>query len=260
MIFLLGGNGFVGSGFTRVLRSRGLPFETITRDNYQSFVGQSCDLFINANGNSKKFLAARDPKAEFRASVLSVRDTLADFSFGTYLLLSTGDVYPDCSSPNLTREDSEIDVTKQSPYGFHKYLAEQCVRHAAKRWLVIRQGGFVGPGLKKNAVYDILFGDRLWVHAESRFQFIHSDDSAQAILSVVESGIANEVVNLTARGTISAIEIMGLTGRRVPYPEDAAPLTCEISTEKAERWVELPTTRASLERFLSTSPPHDALG
>ena len=39
-------------------------------------------------------------------------------------------------TPETTREDDPIDVTRQSKYGFHKYLAEQCVRHAAKRHLV----------------------------------------------------------------------------------------------------------------------------
>ncbi|WP_193176001.1 NAD-dependent epimerase/dehydratase family protein [Oricola nitratireducens] len=251
MIFLLGGNGFVGSGFARTLRERGLPFEIITRENYGDFVGKSCDLFINANGNSKKFLAKDDPKAEFRASVQSVRDTLADFKFGTYLFLSTSDIYPDCSSPELTREDAEIDVDRQSPYGFHKYLAELCVRHAAPDWLIVRQGGFVGPGLKKNAVYDILHGDKLFVHPESRFQFIHTDDSARLVLELLDKGVRNQVVNLTGRGTASAAEIMDLAGRKLPHPADALPVRYEISTQQAGELVKLPRTFDSVRDFLA---------
>ena len=56
MIFLLGGNGFVGSGFVRAMETRGLAFRVITRANYAEFAGQECDLFINANGNSSKLL------------------------------------------------------------------------------------------------------------------------------------------------------------------------------------------------------------
>lgn len=250
MIFLLGGNGFVGSGFARTLRERGLPFEIITRENYGNFAGKSCDLFINANGNSKKFLAKDDPKAEFRASVQSVRDTLADFKFGTYLFLSTSDIYPDCSSPELTQEDAEIDVSGQSPYGFHKYLAELCVRHAAPDWLIVRQGGFVGPGLKKNAVYDILHGDKLFVHPESRFQFIHTDESARLILELLDKGVRNEVVNVTGKGTVSAAEIMALVGRNLPYPHDIAPVTYEISTEKAEGTLKLPASVQNVRDFI----------
>src|SRR5262249_8717879 len=139
MILVLGGNGFVGSGFARTLRAKGRQFEIVTRSNYPSYVGRACDILINANGNSKKFLAKDDPKFEFHASVASVRNSLADFRYDKYVFLSTGDVYPDRSSPKSTHEDAVIDVSKQSPYGFHKYLAELCVRHAAGSWLIVRQ-------------------------------------------------------------------------------------------------------------------------
>ena len=251
MIFLLGGNGFVGSGFARELERAGRPFEIITRQNYDQFVGRSCELFINANGNSSKLLGRTDPKAEFRASVLSVRDSLVDFSFATYLFLSTSDVYPDASSAELTDEASNIDIAAQSAYGFHKYLAEHCVRHAAPRWLVIRQGGFVGPGMKKNAVYDVLHGEKAWVHPDTRFQYIHTDNSARSCLNLLEQGAFNDVYNLTARGTISVREVMQLSGRTVPTPKDIAPMTFEISTAKAERRVALPTTHDCVRRYLA---------
>lgn len=251
MIFLLGGNGFVGSGFARELDRRGEPFEIITRQNYDQFVGRSCDLFINANGNSSKLLGKNDPKAEFRASVLSVRDSLADFNFGTYMFLSTSDVYPNPGAPGTTDEAQDIDIAAQSPYGFHKYLAEQCVRHAAARWMIIRQGGFVGPGMKKNAVFDVLHGEKAWVHPETRFQYIHTDDSASACLGLLESGATNDVFNVTAKGTISVQDIMQMSGRVVPTPEDAAPAVFEISTAKAEGVIALPTTQDCVRRFLT---------
>ena len=249
MIFLLGGNGFVGSGFARELERAGRPFKIITRENYHEYVGLGCDVLINANGNSSKLLGRTDPKAEFRASVLSVRDSLADFSFGTYVFLSTSDVYPNPSSLNLTDESSDIDVAAQSPYGFHKYLAEQCVRHSASAWLIIRQGGFVGPGLKKNAVFDVLHGEKIWVHPDSRFQYIHTDDSAQACLALLEQGAVRDVYNVTARGTIAVRELMQLSGRTVPAPQDVAPTSFEISTAKAERRITLPTTYDCVRRY-----------
>lgn len=251
MIFLLGGNGFVGSGIARELERRGERFEIISRQNYDKFVGRSCDLFINANGNSSKLLGKNEPKAEFRASVLSVRDSLVDFTFGKYMFLSTSDVYPNPGSPESTGEGLDIEIAAQSTYGFHKYLAEQCVRHAAERWLIIRQGGFVGPGMKKNAVFDVLHGEKAWVHPDTRFQYIHTDDSASACLGLLDGGAINEVFNVTAKGTISVQEIMALSGRMVPTPEDAAPAVYEISTAKAESVVSLPTTQDCVRRFLA---------
>jgi nucleoside-diphosphate-sugar epimerase len=250
LIFVLGGNGFVGSGYARELKRTGRQFKVITRENYGQLIGERCDIFINANGNSSKLLGRTDPKAEFRASVLSVRDSLVDFSFGTYVFLSTSDVYPNPSRPELTDESGQIDVAAQSPYGFHKYLAEQCVRHSAAKWLIIRQGGFVGPGMKKNAVFDVVHGDKIWVHPETRFQYIHTDESARYCLSLLEKGAINDVLNVTGRGTVSVREIMELSGRRPPFPDDVAPANFEISTAKAESWVNLPMTRDCLRRYL----------
>jgi nucleoside-diphosphate-sugar epimerase len=251
VIFLLGGNGFIGSGFARLLQQRKEPFEVITRENYLSYLGKSCDVLINANGNSKKFLAADDPKAEFQASVASVRNSLVDFKYDTYVYLSTSDVYPDCSKPELTQEDQYLDIAHQSPYGFHKYLAEQCVIHAAKNYLIIRQGGFVGPGLKKNAVYDVLYGSKLWVHPQSRFQFIHTEESAIAVLNLLDKKIKNETFNLTGMGTVSVAEIMELVPRDIPYPEGSEPQRYEISTTKISKLLNLPHSRQSILHFIS---------
>lgn len=250
MIFLLGGNGFVGSGFIRHLYTLGFSVTVIDRANYGQLIGAECDVFINANGNSKKFLAKDDPKAEFQASVASVRNSLVDFKYKKYVLLSTSDVYSDCSKTEVTREETILNVAEQSPYGFHKHLAELCVQHAAKDWLIVRQGGFVGHGMKKNAVFDVLNGDKLWVHPDSRFQFINTDDSARLVMNLIKLNISNQVFNLTATGTISVKEIMQLEGRSVPSDSSAKPVCYEISTDKVARHVTLPTTYETVQKFL----------
>ncbi len=252
-IYLLGGKGFIGSAFFDILSRRDCSIHVIDRLNYSTFLGSQCDLLINANGNSKKFLAAENPELEFEASVASVRRSLVDFKFEKYVYLSTCDVYPDSSSPATTSEDQVLAPENQSPYGFHKRLAELCVQHAAKDWLIIRQGGFVGPGMKKNAVFDVLHGDKLWVHPDSRFQFISTEDSARLVLELVDRSISKEIFNLTAAGTISVQEIMELAGSTVPHDEDARKVHCEINTDKVARLVSLPETFAGVAQFLGKS-------
>jgi nucleoside-diphosphate-sugar epimerase len=251
MIFLLGGNGFVGSGLVRYLNKFDVPVQVIDRANYGQFIGCACDVLINANGNSKKFLAKDDPKAEFQASVASVRNSLLDFKFKKYVFLSTSDVYPDCSRPELTREESQFCIADQSPYGFHKYLAELCVQHGAQDWLIVRQGGFVGVGIKKNAVFDVLYGEKLWVHPDSRFQFINTEDSAKLVMELVRKNMSNQIFNLTASGTISVEELMQLAGRSVPHDPVVQPVRYEISTKKVAQHVSLPTTYETVRKFLS---------
>jgi nucleoside-diphosphate-sugar epimerase len=250
MIFILGGNGFVGAGFVSFLTSVGLPFAVIDRKNYASYAGAECDIFINANGNSKKFLAEQYPKVDFDSSVSSVRNSLVDFRFRKYIFLSTSDVYPDCSSPKLTLEDATLNVANQSCYGFHKYLAELCVRNGAKDWIIIRQGGFVGHGLKKNAVFDVLKGGKIWAHEASRYQFINTEDSARLVMQLVDHNIRNEVFNLTATGTISVKEIMHLAATTLPGNSSVRPVRYELSTDKVARFVQLPSTYDTVKRFL----------
>ena len=255
MVFVIGGNGFVGSGYVKALQSLGRAVKSINRESYDQFLGARCDILINANGNSKKFLAKDDPKEEFQASVASVRNSLVDFEFKKYVFLSTSDIYPDCTKPELTCEDRVINVSEQSLYGFHKYLAELCVQHSAKDWLIIRQGGFVGEGMRKNPVFDVLHGDKLWVHPDSELQFINTEDSARLVMQLVEQDVSNQIFNLTAIETISVREIMKLAGRSVPVDAYAKPVRYEISTEKVRKLVSLPTTHETVLAFLSQCRP-----
>src|SRR5215468_12139449 len=114
MIFLIGGRGLVGSAFARVLEASGQPFAILDRETYPQFIGRSCSLLINANGNSSKRLASVEPLRDFDASVRTVRQSLIDFHFERYIHLSSCDVYPDCSSSAATAEDLLIDPAAQS--------------------------------------------------------------------------------------------------------------------------------------------------
>jgi nucleoside-diphosphate-sugar epimerase len=250
MIFIIGGAGFVGSAFARVCQAQGREYRVIDKDNYQDFVGQSCDLLINANGNSVKFLAKQDPLADFDASVRSVRASLVDFQFKHYVMLSSCDVYPDCSSPEVTGEDSFIDISQQSGYGFHKYLAEQCVRQAVPRWQIVRLGGFVGPGLRKNPIFDILNGGLLWLDPESELQYIRTDKAAEIILSLAESGIYNQVFNLCGRGLVKLRDIMQAVGLGVPVQQGSPKVIYHVNINKIMSFAELPDSYETVLQFV----------
>lgn len=249
MIFLIGGRGLVGSAFARQCEAQGLPVAILDRESYPSFIGQSCSLLINANGNSRKPLAVSDPMADFDASVRSVRSSLQDFRCERYIHLSSCDVYPDCSSPETTEESACPDITRQSPYGFHKYLAELCVQHAARDWQIFRLGGFVGPGLKKNAIFDIMNGGPLWLDPASELQFLHTDEAARIVLDLARTGPGREVFNLCGKGTIALSEVIAATGREVVVQPGSRRVRYDVSIEKASRLVEIPSTRETVLRF-----------
>jgi nucleoside-diphosphate-sugar epimerase len=250
MIFILGGHGFVGSAFTRYCLRHRLAHRVVDRANYEQLAGARCDVFINANGNSSKLLAREGPLQEFDASVRSVRSSLIHFRAGYYVHLSTCDVYPDCSSPQTTCEDAQPLVAAQSPYGFHKYLAEQCVRHAAARWLILRLGGFVGPGMKKNPIYDILHGGPLWLDPASQLQFLDTDTAANLVFQLIDLGLDRQIVNVCGRGLIALREVIDTLSRPVPVNPGSPCVRYDVAIEKLSRWVSVPPTRETVLNFV----------
>jgi nucleoside-diphosphate-sugar epimerase len=257
VIYIIGGRGYVGSGFARYCRARGLPHQVITRENYEDFAGTSCDVLVNANGNSRKFLADREPVAEFDQSVRSVAVSLSAFKAGSYVLISTGDVYADPSGPATTDEAHDLDLGGMSRYGLHKSLAERLVMGAHPDWLVVRAGGFVGPGIKKNAVFDILRGAKIWLSPASELQFIHTDHAAELIMRIVESGGAGrQVVNLGGQGTVSLGEFHAAVGSSGTFDPAAPTVRFELSLNKlaALSPVAIPHSRDEVSRFAAAWP------
>lgn len=149
-IAVLGYKGFVGSAIYQHFSDSG-KYEVvgIGRENYASFIGEHFDVFINANGNSKKLLAAKEPKYDFEMNVKTTLDTLLDFKTDKYVYISSVDVYNDVSNPANNHEDAAIQAEKLSNYGFDKYLGELVVKKHAHNWIILRPGGMVGEGLRK---------------------------------------------------------------------------------------------------------------
>lgn len=253
MVYILGGNGFVGSAIVRYCNSNGIAYKVVDRANYDDLKKIPCKIFINANGNSKKFLAKEQPLLEFDASVRSVRASLADFTFEEYVHLSSCDVYPDCSSPSSTLEDMDLDITKQSPYGFHKYLAELCVQHVAKHWLIIRMGGFVGPGMKKNPIFDILNDQPLWLDPASKLQYMHTDDFARILFSVIDKGTHNQAINICGQGTVSLQEVIQSSGKTGASKTGSPVVHYEVSTARLNSMLAIPDSRTTVLEFIQTN-------
>lgn len=253
-VFVIGGNGFVGSAYPRLFDQIGVEYRIIARENYSEFIGQSCDIVINANGNSKKFLADRDPKGEFDASVRSVVHSLEDFKAAAYVFLSSGDVYPQQDRPEITREDQILDTREMSRYGLHKHTAEAIVRAVQPRSLVMRMGGFVGPNLRKNAVFDMMHDQPIWLHPDSELQFISTDSAARIVWGLIQKEIWGEIINLGAKGVVRIGDLFDRIRPTSNFVPDARKIRFEISTDKLERhYGPLPRTEDEVSAFLTSN-------
>lgn len=249
----MGGKGFVGAAIARALQQQNAAVTVIDKDEYASAKGGSFDVLINANGNSKKFLSRKDPAGEFKLSVASVSDSLHDFTYGLYVHLSTIDVYPDHEHPENNHEDVDIDLQRLSPYGLHKRMAEQLVEYYAENWLIFRMAGFVGPGLWKNSIHDMLTHEPVRVHLDSAYQYLHTTALAEGILAVIHAGQRNRVFNITGAGTITLREVAAM----IPgydttlCPTDAPCEHYEVNNDRIQPFFAPPSTASTVRAFIS---------
>jgi nucleoside-diphosphate-sugar epimerase len=253
-VVLIGANGLVGSAFARLLSNYpGVELVPVVRGTYSKLAGTTADVVIEAACNSRKFFAEEKPVEEFETSVTHRLKSLFDFPAPFHLHISSVDVYSHLSSPQTTREDSPLGMGASSHYGFHKLLAEQLVQHYAQKWLVMRLAGMVGPGLRKNPVFDILHGQPLRIHPDSQYQFLHTDEVAQIVWKLFESGAQHEIYNLAGDGLISPREIAVMAGKHLDLTAldaSAKPRVVDINLEKISNVVPVTATNNAIERFL----------
>jgi nucleoside-diphosphate-sugar epimerase len=252
-VTVIGAEGFVGSAFVRYLKNAGVELCEVTRRNYAELIGTKSDVVIEAACNSKKFLADQNSLQDFELSVTHRLKTLLDFPAEFHLHISSVDVYSDLINPETTKEDTEIDIKTSSHYGFNKLLAEQLVRHHAQNWLILRLAGMIGEGLRKNPIFDILNDGRIFIHPDSQYQFMPTDEVARIGWSLFESGVQDEIFNLCGEGLISPREVAEIAGKNLrPSDEskNSEPRIVNVNNDKIKRFAELPKTRESVANFI----------
>uniref|UniRef100_A0A7C4XLG3 NAD-dependent epimerase/dehydratase family protein n=1 Tax=candidate division WOR-3 bacterium TaxID=2052148 RepID=A0A7C4XLG3_UNCW3 len=246
MIFVLGYKGFVGGGIYEYFQKEGLDLAGIDVDNYQDFVGKKCDIFINANGNSKKYLAEEQPLVDFELSVTSVLKTFLDFQFKKYIYISSIDVYNRQDGDEYTKETAIIEVENLSNYGFHKYLAENLVRHYCKDWLIVRLAGMIGPNMKKGPVYDIINERKLWVSSKSRFLTLSTYEVARALIKLFN--VKQEIYNIVASDNIELQEVAKIFDKKIVEEGDKI-LIYKVNCEKINKVLKMPTSLECIKEF-----------
>ena len=109
-----------------------------------------------------------------------------------------------------------------------------------------------GAGLWKNSVFDILNDRPLWVHTDSQYQYINTDDVARIILTLVRRQAENDIFNLCGEGCISLAEVAALAGKPVlRYAVDSPPVErFDVNLGKLRSLVSLPRTEATIRTFV----------
>lgn len=152
------------------------------------------EIVIHCAGSSSVPQSVNEPETDFEAAVpttFSLLDTLRKNSpESRFLLLSSAAVY---GNPTSLPVRETAPIAPISPYGYHKFMAEQCCLEYAKVYglhtAIARVFSAYGPGLKRQVVWDIcrktMMEPELTLQGtgEETRDFIFSDDLADALLS-----------------------------------------------------------------------------
>jgi nucleoside-diphosphate-sugar epimerase len=188
---LIGSTGFVGSALAQQLGFS----ENYHSRNISDLDGSYSTVYCAA-APGKKWLANKNPQEDWR-SINALLEALGRIKATNFILISTVDVF---SFPVGVDESSQPDLNSLLPYGLHRLRLEDAVRSQFDRSLVIRLPGLVGPGLKKNVVFDLHNSNNLAaVDSRAMFQFYPIKNLSRDIAVGLESGIS--LLHLTAEPT-----------------------------------------------------------
>ena len=145
---LIGHTGFVGSNL-----ARGAHFSHLyNSSNFRQMRGGQFDTVVCAGVSAAKWKANLDPVSDWK-QISALIAELATIKARRFILISTVDVYPDTSLPL----DEVADIGGQlHAYGAHRLGLEEFVARTFERSAIVRLPALFGPGLKKNALFDLI--------------------------------------------------------------------------------------------------------
>ena len=186
---LIGYSGFVGSTLLKQA-----SFDTLFRStNINEIDGETFDTVVCSAAPAQKWIANRDPIAD-RENIEGLIANLAGVSCKTFILISTVDVF---KSPIGVDEETPVVEDGLHAYGLHRRLLEKFVQSHFANHLIVRLPGLVGPGLRKNVIFDFLNDNNLHaIDSRGIFQFYPMINLWYDIQTALNAGL--KLVHLTA--------------------------------------------------------------
>lgn len=221
---IVGGTGFVGSTLCRqVLFDHVYGSRNISELDHCSY-----ELLVCAAAPAQKWLANRDPVAD-RQNIDSLIGHLKTVTCNTFILISTVDVF---KSPIGVDEDTPVDEEGLHAYGLHRRLLEKFVASHFPNHLIVRLPGLVGPGLRKNVIYDFLNDNNLHaIDSRGVFQFYPTVNLWWDIQTALQACL--KLVHLTAE-PISVADVSQLGfGKPFTQPTANPPAMYDMRTRHA---------------------------
>ncbi|MFN9001915.1 MAG: pyridine nucleotide transhydrogenase [Holosporales bacterium] len=203
---LIGFSGFVG---TTLLKQAHFT-ATFRSTNIQDIENREFDVVVCAGAPAQKWIANRDPEDDLK-KINSLINHLRTIKCRVFILISTVDVF---KNPIGVDEATLVEEEGLHPYGLHRRFLEKFVEQHFSRHLIVRLPGLVGPGLRKNVIFDFLNNNNLnAIESRAVFQFYPMVNLWYDIQTALEASLT--LVHLTAE-PISVAEV-SLKGFGKPF-------------------------------------------
>jgi hypothetical protein len=222
---LIGFTGFVGNTLLKQA-----TFDSLYRStNIDKIEGMAFDMVVCAGAPAQKWIANRDPETD-RRTIESLIDRLKTVRCKTFVLISTVDVF---KSPVGVDEDTAVDEAGLHAYGSHRRLLEKFVADHFPNHLIVRLPGLVGPGLRKNVIFDFLNDNNLAaIDSRAVFQFYPMVNLWQDIQTALDNGL--RLAHLTAAPvSVADVSLKGF-GKVFDLVKEGAPVRYDLRSRHAQ--------------------------
>ncbi len=222
---LIGFSGFVGSTLLKQAHFSKLFRST----NINKIENSELDVVVCAGAPAQKWIANRDP-VDDRKNIESLINYLRTIKCKKFILISTVDVFRE---PIGVDESTPVDEPGLHPYGFHRRLLEKFVEQHFKSHLIVRLPGLVGPGLRKNVIFDFLNNNNLHaIESRSIFQFYPMINLWYDIRIALQASLS--LVHLTAEPiSVADVSLQGF-GRPFTQILKTPPARYDMQTRHAQ--------------------------
>jgi nucleoside-diphosphate-sugar epimerase len=160
--------------------------------NIAQLANRTFDTVVCAGAPAQKWIANREPEADLQ-NIEKLIEHLKQMSCSHFTLISTVDVF---RQPTGVDEDSPVDDDLHA-YGRNRLYLERFVAANFPDHLIVRLPGLVGPGLRKNIIFDFLNdNDVAAIDSRGVFQFYPMINLGYDLQTARAAGL--KLVHLTA--------------------------------------------------------------